>query len=157
MGVIGRRSNRVAKRSRLRRSTGHPAWVAVAASALSLAACSSSGHGSSATTTPASQGTSGTTTTTTILNVVQLRKNVTLKNCSAVSGGWSAKGTAVSNGNANTTYTITIFFVTVPGDTVEGSGVTKVTVPAGQTADWEVVATFRPTTPTMQCVLRGVG
>jgi len=119
-------------------------------------ACSSSGgHTSSPTPVPSNTGGSVSTTGNSVPNAISLRKNVTIQTCAAAPGGWSAGGTAVSHGQ-DTTYTITIFFVTVLGDTVEGSGVAKVTVPAGQTKDWKVVAKFSPTT-TMQCVLRGVG
>lgn len=174
MGVVGRVDSRDADFPRLCRSAGHPHsnerasrisrvldrnrpfWFSLLVVSVLAAACSSSvGRSSSPTTESANPGGTAATTSTSVPNDVALRKNVTLQTCGAAPGGWSASGTAVSPGG-DTTYTITIFFVTVPGNTVEGSGVTKISVPVGQTKDWKVVAKFSPTSD-MQCVLRGVG
>lgn len=128
---------------------------------LAVTGCGSSqrhnaGPTSSSSTTGVAPTTTGTrTSVTTVPNVVSLRKNVTMGTCGAVSGGWAASGTAVSAGDKTTTYTITIYFVTNPGDTVQSSGVTHVTVDPGKTADWQVVAHFAVTSG-IQCVLRGV-
>lgn len=91
-----------------------------------------------------------------IANNVQFRKDVSLTACAAVTGGWSARGTAVAPGTKPATYKITVFFVTDPGDTVEGSALTTVSVPAGKSVSWVATGHFQPTA-TMQCVLRGVG
>lgn len=102
-----------------------------------------------------SSTTSSASASTTVPNVVNLRKNVFMATCGAVAGGWAAGGSAVSAGNKTTSYTITIYFVTNPGDTVEASGVTHVTVDPGKSAAWQVVAHF-PVSSGIQCVLRGV-
>lgn len=135
--------------------------MALAIAGVTLAGCTSSGHGAGSggsttiTTTSAGSGPAASTTSTTVANNISLRKNVTIQACAKASTGWTASGTAVA-ASKSTTYTITVFFVTVPGDTVEGSGQTTVTVPGGKSASWSITGHFHPTGQ-MQCVLRGVG
>lgn len=92
---------------------------------------------------------------TDVPNTPELRADVEMTGCDAADGGWSASGTAKNSGDAGRTYTITVFFTT-DGGTVLGTGDTEVTIEAGESADWEVVAELTPA-PTTLCVLRGVG
>ncbi|GAA0964635.1 hypothetical protein GCM10009561_22210 [Frigoribacterium faeni] len=96
-----------------------------------------------------------TTVPSDVPNDAKLRDFVSLDTCEAIDNGWSAAGTAMNETKDDATYDVTVFF-TVSSGTVVGSGQTKVDVPAGETASWEIEDTF--TTPiTTSCVLRGVG
>ncbi|SOD74607.1 hypothetical protein SAMN05892883_3793 [Jatrophihabitans sp. GAS493] len=90
-----------------------------------------------------------------IPNDVKLRRQVSITSCTAKPGGWQAKGKAVNTGGKKVILTITVFFTTTSA-TVLDYATTKVSVPAGGTADWTAAATFAAE-PTMRCVLRGVG
>ena len=93
--------------------------------------------------------------TTAVPNDIGLRKDVTIQSCVASPRGWSALGVARNPTDKEITFTITIFFVTVPGDTVVGSGSTTGRVGPGKAGSWHVTSAFTPSTA-IQCVLRGV-
>lgn len=92
---------------------------------------------------------------TKVPNRVALRKNVLIASCASAPGGWQATGTAANHSASPASYTVTVFFTTV-GDTVIGSGATRVRVPGQATRPWSVIAHFTPAPRTL-CVLRGVG
>jgi hypothetical protein len=87
-------------------------------------------------------------------NSITMRKKVEITSCGKADGGWQASGLAANASAGPADYTITVFFTT-PGDTVIGTGVTRVHVAAKAKATWQVISTFHPA-PTTNCILRGV-
>jgi hypothetical protein len=92
---------------------------------------------------------------TDVPNTPALRANVAISDCERDGEGWKASGTALNPDDKAIEYTITVFFTTDKA-TVIGTGDTKVSVPPGESADWEIRADLTPAPETL-CVLRGVG
>ena len=92
---------------------------------------------------------------TDVPNTPALRANVAISDCERDGEGWKASGTALNPDDEAIDYTITVFFTTDKA-TVLGTGDTRVSVPPGESADWEIRADLTPAPGTL-CVLRGVG
>lgn len=83
------------------------------------------------------------------------RAAVELTGCAATDDGWAASGTATAGQGRARTFVISVFFTTDQATVVEW-GRTRVTVPAGERADWQVGVEL-PVQGELRCVLRGVG
>ncbi|MBU2696249.1 hypothetical protein [Pimelobacter sp. 30-1] len=83
------------------------------------------------------------------------RAAVEMTGCAATDGGWAASGTAAAVKARDQTFVISVFFTTDQA-TVVAWGRTRVTVPAGERADWQVGVDL-PVQGELRCVLRGVG
>jgi hypothetical protein len=116
--------------------------------AITVSGCSSGSGTTTTATTQPDQGGSGSTTSVAVPPYVASHNafpDVTRGTCTgSSSAGWTLEGTVRNSSSTTRRYSIAVDFITMPGDTVQGTTVVNVgPVDPHNTAHWKTPATAK--------------